>query len=150
MNSKPAFTLAEMLVVMLISGIIVLSLFEGMNLVNRYGSFLTGRITSENGLLYGYQNLSLLFRLCDSLREEDAGLCFYRQDVRLAVVEQAGSLLICRQGEQADTLFRRMSGKRCLRREPDRVLVDSLWLSIFYGTEKLTFSFGISDDKRKP
>ena len=51
-----AFTIAETLVVMVISGILLLAVYEGIGTVKRYSERLLSRLAGDNDLLGGAKN----------------------------------------------------------------------------------------------
>lgn len=73
-------TLPEVLIVIIISGILFLLLFDGMNIVNKYNRILRNRLIAKNDLFYSHSTLELIMEETDSIRkatEEDL-LLFYR------------------------------------------------------------------------
>ena len=62
-----ASTLVEMLIVIIVSGILFIALFDGVNLVRRYTNRLNKTLAAGNSLLDSYQQLDHLFLSCDSV-----------------------------------------------------------------------------------
>lgn len=145
MKTKPAFTLAEMLVVIIVSGILTMLLTDSMDLVNRYVRRVSDNWQEGNGLLNGYRNLDALLQRCDSAREENGRLCFYRQDAEPAMLERTDSLLIYTQDERRDTLFRSLATLRPVFRQGEPELIDSLCLTVVYRRRKVALAFSIND-----
>ena len=71
-------TLPEILIVIILSGILFLILFEGMNIVNRYNYMLKDRLIKKNELFYSHSTLELILEETDSIRKakEDDILLF--------------------------------------------------------------------------
>ena len=80
-----ASSLVEMLIVIIVSGILFIALFDGVNLVRRYTNRLNKTLAAGNSLLDSYQQLDHLFLSCDSVTAWYRGsFCFYKGGERLA------------------------------------------------------------------
>lgn len=90
-----ASTLVEMLIVIIVSGILFIALFDGVDLVRRYTNRLNKTLAAGNSLLDSYQQLDHLFLSCDSVIGGPGSFCFYKSGERLALVENRDSLLVC-------------------------------------------------------
>lgn len=101
-----ASTLVEMLIVIIVSGILFIALFDGVNLVRRYTNRLNKMLAAGNSLLDSYQQLDHLFLSCDSVTASTGIFCFYKGGERLALVVHRDSLLVCTRSIGVDTLFR--------------------------------------------
>lgn len=85
-----ASTLVEMLIVIIVSGILFIALFDGVDLVRRYTNRLNKALAAGNSLLDSYQQLDHLFLSCDSVTASTGIFCFYKGGERLALVEHRG------------------------------------------------------------
>ena len=121
-----ASTLVEMLIVIIVSGILFIALFDGVDLVRRYTSRLNKVLAAGNSLLDSYQQLDHLFLSCDSVTASTGIFCFYKSGERLALVEHRDSLLVCTRSIGVDTLFRGVEEIRMVPVWNIPVLVDSL------------------------
>ena len=101
-----ASSLVEILIVIIVSGILFIALFDGVNLVRRYTNRLNKMLAAGNSLLDSYQQLDHLFLSCDSVTASTGIFCFYKGGERLALVEHRDSLLVCTRSIGVDTLFR--------------------------------------------
>ena len=121
-----ASTLVEILIVIIVSGILFIALFDGVNLVRRYTNRLNKMLAAGNSLLDSYQQLDHLFLSCDSVTASTGIFCFYKGGERLALVEHRDSLLVCTRSIGVDTLFREVEEIRIVPVWNIPVLVDSL------------------------
>lgn len=94
-ESMPAWTLPELLVVMILSGLIFLALSEATDLVGRFTGYLTERWVRTEGELSACHRLDELISRTDSIAVQDAGLQLYCRDTSLAVLQVSDSLLCC-------------------------------------------------------
>ena len=76
-ESMPAWTLPELLVVMILSGLIFLALSEATDLVGRFTGYLTERWVRTEGELSACHRLDELISRTDSIAVQDAGLHLY-------------------------------------------------------------------------
>lgn len=136
-----ARTLSELLIVMILSGILLLTLFEGVVLIKRYSLTFYARREEGNTLLQGYRRLESLFFLCDSLRAAEEKVCFYQEEKKLAEARQVDSLWVVNKEGEIDTLFRRVSAYR--------VEKDSLYLFLQIGSRKTALYFGIRKNRER-
>ena len=74
-----ASTLVEMLIVIIVSGILFIALFDGVDLVRRYTNRLNKALAAGNSLLDSYQQLDHLFLSCDSVTASTGIFCFYKE-----------------------------------------------------------------------
>ena len=121
-----ASSLVEILIVIIVSGILFIALFDGVNLVRRYTNRLNKMLAAGNSLLDSHQQLDHLFLSCDSVTASTGIFCFYKGGERLALVEHRDSLLVCTRSIGVDTLFREVEEIRIVPVWNIPVLVDSL------------------------
>ena len=137
-----ASTLVEMLIVIIVSGILFIALFDGVNLVRRYTNRLNKMLAAGNSLLDSYQQLDHLFLSCDSVTASTGIFCFYKGGERLALVEHRDSLLVCTRSIGVDTLFREVEEIRIVPVWNIPVLVDSLGVRFRARGKSCYFEFG--------
>lgn len=137
-----ASTLVEMLIVIIVSGILFIALFDGVNLVRRYTNRLNKMLAAGNSLLDSYQQLDHLFLSCDSVTASTGIFCFYKGGERLALVEHRDSLLVCTRSIGVDTLFREVEEIRIVSVRDIPVLVDSLGVRFRARGKSCYFEFG--------
>lgn len=128
-----ASTLAETLVVMILAGIVLLSVFDGLDLFGKMLRRVQGRIerTMEHG--EGFYRLRTLFAGCDSIRGGAERMALYRQGVVSEEIVIGDSLLIVRRpaAETApDTLFDKVSDPRIVRNPENPERIDSLYVRL--------------------
>ena len=104
-ESMPAWTLPELLVVMILSGHIFVALSEATDLVGRFTGYLTERWVRTEGELSACHRLDELISRTDSIAVQDAGLQLYCRDTSLAVLQVSDSLLCCDYRNRKDTLL---------------------------------------------
>jgi len=137
-----ASTLVEMLIVIIVSGILFIALFHGVDLVRRYTNRLNKRLAVGNSLLDSYRQLDHLFLSCDSVTASIGIFCFYKSGERLALVEHRDSLLVCTRSIGVDTLFRGVEEIRMVPVWNIPVLVDSLGVRFRALGKSCYFEFG--------
>ena len=137
-----ASTLVEMLIVIIVSGILFIVLFDGVDLVRRYTKRLNKTLAAGNSLLDSYQQLEHLFLSCDSVTGSSGTFCFYKGGERLALVESRDSLLICTRSISTDTLFREVEEIRVIPVRDIPALVDSLGVCFRSRGKLYYFEFG--------
>lgn len=94
MNLK-ASTLAEMMVVMIISGIIIGLLFDGVNIFRKYSNVITTHFLASNKLLTTSNHLTSLIENSDSLKQEqEQEIIIYRKGAIFSEIRLSDSLLI--------------------------------------------------------
>lgn len=109
MNTEPisAWTLPELLIVMILSGLVFLALLDATVLVGRYTDYITARCVRTEGDLSACCRLDELLSRIDSMAVEDDVLQLYCQDVPLADLRVSDdSLLYCHYRNRKDTLLR--------------------------------------------
>lgn len=109
MNTKPipAWTLPELLIVMILSGLVFLALLDAIVLVGRYTDYITVRCVRTEEDLSACCRLDELLSRIDSMAVEEDVLQLYCQDVPLADLRVSDdSLLCCHYRNRKDTLLR--------------------------------------------
>jgi len=109
-----ATTMAELLVVMVLSGIVFLSVMDGLGIFRRYAAKMAGRI-EEAGRFYGdFMRLDGLMSDCDSaLLTDESVVEVYRNGIKCASLARADSALLVFMGPQPDTLLRGVTAMDC-------------------------------------
>lgn len=107
MSTKPmsAWTLPELLVVMILSGLIFLTLLDATDLIKRLTLHLTERWEVSGTTLNTFCQLDELVTRADSIYGQNEGLRLFCQDEELAFIRQVDSLLICDYRNRQDTMF---------------------------------------------
>lgn len=103
----PAWTLPELLIVMILSGLIFLALLDATYFVRYFISDLTERWVRTEENLAACNQLGELLNQTDSIAEQDIGLRLYCRDTPLAMLQVSDdSLLCCVYKDRKDTLLR--------------------------------------------
>lgn len=105
-ESMPAWTLPELLIVMILSGLIFLALLDATELVGRFTGYLTERWVHTEGELAACRQLDELINRTDSVGVQEVGLQLYSRDTPLAFLRVSDSLLCCNFRNREDTLLR--------------------------------------------
>lgn len=112
-----ASTLVEVLILMILSGIVFLSVMDGLGLLRRFLDGTSQRIAGHTEQYAGYFRTVDLTGDSDSLlAENERSVALYRRGGIHARLSLADSVLIVRQDERSDTLLR---GVVRLRTAPD-------------------------------
>ncbi len=136
-----ANTIAELLVVMIVSGILFLLLFDGLDIVRRYGHILDRQLSAKSGLLYSHQVLETLFERTDSISLNEQELLFYSSNAQEAerVYLDSACVLLCRP-DYTDTLF---AGLVQVEPHGDSPSIDSLFVYVRIGVDTVRLEYGL-------
>lgn len=144
--SLPAFTMAELLIVMLIGGIVFLMVFEGLNIVRQYSNLINRKLTEKTTLLLGHQTLEILMEQSDSIRKRDQRIIFYSDvsDTAENYLAIDSTNIILYRGTTSDILFPNLVciDYGFLNEKTD--LVDSIFITVKSGKDTIRFDYGLS------
>ncbi len=146
-----ASTLAELLVVMIVAGVVFMTVMDGAGLLGRHIS-LVSRTIADNGRAYeSYRNLENIVALADSVVEHNGAVLIYREgkpDFRLVQgdsvlqVQAYGRVGWSWQPESTDTLLRNVARLRTCRASEFAGAVDTLHIDMATaGGDEITLSF---------
>lgn len=127
-----ASTLVELLVTMIVAGITVLAVMDGLNLIARLRTERTRRLRSFGERIEGFYRLDELIEYADSLVRGEYGEAEIWKDGRRMELFSCDSMLIFRVGDFSDTLLHEIAGMR--------MSADSLFVDI---SDTLALSFPI-------
>ena len=136
-----AFTITEVLVVMLVSGILLLAIYEGMGTIKKYTNGLVSQLENSNELLGGMVRLEALLANADSVCRSEERYMFYGEGEPVAVWRH-DSLIIVEFPARRDTLFRsvRSLWDKTLPTS-DRGRIDSLFVALELGDRSVLLGF---------
>lgn len=100
-----ANTLVELLLTMIISGIIFLLVFDGVDIIKKFSNTVNKRISAGQTMLYSHQFMEHLMENADSVLERGDRLFFYRGGIVTDSVTIGDSFFILETRGMADTLF---------------------------------------------
>lgn len=127
-----ASTLVELLVTMIVAGITILAVMDGLNIIARLHTERTRRLRSFGERIEGFYRLDELIEYADSLVRGEYGESEIWKDGIRKELFSCDSLLICRREDFSDTLMRGIAGMR--------MSADSLFVEI---SDTLALSFPI-------
>lgn len=131
MNNKiKATTLVELLVYILISGIILLIIFEGFDLLKIQNVQVKQKIEGKNQKFQSYTLLEIVISKSDSMRRVGDSIFFYSRGEKTALLFKENALGILRIANRTDTLFHNVNKIRF--RYNDKVFPFSDSLCIFF------------------
>ena len=142
MQEFRAATLAEMLVVIVVSGILFVALFDGVDLVKRYTNRLNRGLSAGHTLLDDFQQMEHLFRTSDSVLLKGGEFHFYRDGEKRVSGEARDSMWLCTRENGQDTLFRGVAETKVIPVAGYPACVDSLGIRFHYRGKELYFMFG--------
>ncbi len=105
MTNLRASTLAEMLFVIVITGIVLACVIDGLGLFGRTASSLSGRLVENGRFRESYTRLEELVASSDSLTDHEGRVTAWRGGNPGVVLYQRDSLLLALVARQTDTLF---------------------------------------------
>ena len=131
-------TLAELLVVMAITSVVLLIFTDGLNLFGQYTRITTNKVVRNAALWDGYCRLESLVTLSDSLLMTSAGKVevFHKGEVGLLFVSD--NMLLFSKNSIKDTLFNAVIG---IEISPVENGTDSLSTTIAIGEKELRIAF---------
>ncbi len=136
-------TLVELLILMIITGIIFIGVFEGFMLFDRMRRNITGRIVENMSLIGNYEALGHMFSVSDSIRRDSDTLRLFRYGGIWRNILIGDSLLLCSEKSGAgDTLMKNITSHELIFNTLNPASVDSLILS--FGNRRM--GFGIRRD----
>lgn len=139
-----SMTIPELLVVMIVSGIVFLLIFDGLSIIQRYGYLLDRKLTANSGLLYSHQVLGTVLDKTDSIHwSENTLLLYISNDPVIHHLELDSSCILFRREEYTDTLFAGLTDIVLHPISPGSLWVDSLHLFIPIGKDTVILDYGI-------
>jgi hypothetical protein len=136
-------TLVELLVVMIVSGILFLLVFDGLNIVERYGRILNGKLSEKSGLLYSHQLLETLLERTDSVRKNEHELLLYNGGIPFEKMRVDSSRSLLYTESYTDPLFTGLVDLKLHPLSEESALIDSFYLSISIGRDTITLDYGL-------
>lgn len=146
-NSKfSGSTLPEILIVIILSGILFLLLFEGMNIINKYTLILKSRLIMKSDLFYSHSTLELIMEGTDSIRtsEEKHILLFYKTGeikYTLSLFDKGIQVLY---EDLKDTIFTNNLGWELHATDNNRHKIDSITIIALVDNDTLNLEYGLS------
>ncbi|MDR1347622.1 MAG: type II secretion system GspH family protein [Prevotellaceae bacterium] len=124
-----AFTLTELLVVMLIAGIIISGIMEGFSLVHRIILDRQAKITENMDVYDAYHHLENVITNSDSVAvDENNNLNFYRESDYQSSLYRENSFLTVKLANITDTVLKNVSSLKLIKSElpyiSDTVAID--------------------------
>lgn len=136
-------TLVEILDVMIISGIVFLLLFDGLNIINQYSHVVNRKINQKLGLLYGHQNLELILEQTDSIQMENVQLLLYGTNKLSFLTIDSTAIVLLDEDRNADTLFNNITDVHIHSLTDNKSLVDSIYLSVAINNDTIQLKYGL-------
>lgn len=143
-----AFTVAELLVYMIISGVVFLSIMSGFTMFRNYSGRRIEKIMSAGEAYDGYHRLAGLLLTMGSISDDGHGTVTLFSGGNTGRLCLADSLLLVEKGGIRDTVLKRAAS---LRTVPGRnAIPDSVVVEIAVGSDGLlSLAFGITAAKEK-
>ena len=136
--SLRASTLAELLVVMVVTSILLLSVTDGLTLFGRYARLITEKVTQNGEVWEGYCRLESLVTSSDSLLLMPSGQVRVYQDGVAAELSVSDSVLSFSREGVKDTLLRSVTG---IDVSASALGNDSLLVFLAIGENRLRMAF---------
>lgn len=137
-------TMPELLIVMIVSGIVFLLVFDGLSIIQRYEYLLDRKLSANSGLLYSHQVLETILENTDSIRKTDNTLLLYMSnDPVIQYLEIDTSCILLRREEYTDTLFSKLTDITFHPISAGSAWVDSLSIFMPIGKDTVILDYGI-------
>ncbi len=135
---KKAFTLAETLVVMVISGIVLVGIIDGFMLFEKFRRRIAGNMVMSSAAMEEYFLLERLFHSSDSIAGSGRSMEFYKKGHKYITLEIEEPLIILKNADgKEDTLSLGLTAYRITYSGDNPGRVDSLLLGV--GTVAVSF-----------
>lgn len=145
-GALPAFTVAELLIIMLVGGIVFLMAIEGLNIIRQYSNFINRKLMEKTTLLCGHQALEVLMEQSDSIRKSDEEIIFYSDalgSIKNYLVIDSTNISL-RRGYTTDVLFPNPVYVDFCYLNEHIGLIDSIFITVKSGNDTLRFEYGLS------
>lgn len=124
-----ASTITELLLTMIISGVIFLLVFDGVEIIKRFSHMVNNRIKVNHNALYSHQTMEYLVENADSITLRSNNLVFYRNNSRIDSVIVDESSFKLKSSAMPDILFEGYLGYRVTSVEGQTELIDSIFIN---------------------
>lgn len=141
-----ATTLPELLVVMILSGILFLLLFDGLDLITKYNRMLQNRLALKEELFYSHATLERFLEATDSARlsNENMILLYKAGEVRGTLFFDSCGLCLFFDGMK-DTIFTHSIERNFHSQIDTETNIDSISIKNLIGKDTLFLSYKISE-----
>lgn len=129
-----ASTLVEIMVVMILTGLVIGSLMEGVDIIRRLTAKVADELGGDSELIDTYTRLDRLVISCDSINEK---MQLFRQGVVYGSITQSDSAIVVTVLGQADTLPLKVHSIKLFCGDvADSILIDFGTLKLLLETAK--------------
>ncbi|MGV8094881.1 MAG: hypothetical protein AB2L24_23765 [Mangrovibacterium sp.] len=132
----------ELLVVMIISGIVFLLVFDGLHLLEQYQKHVSKKLTERSGLLQSHQILEASFEVTDSIRKDHDNLYLFSKGEVTKTLRMEKSFLTLHAAGRTDTLFDHLV-VAYVRPDSHSVSVDSVLISVIIDKDTVVLDYGL-------
>ena len=138
-------TIVELLVVMIVSGIVFLLLFDGLSIIHRYNGMLNTRLKEGSSLLYSHQTIETLILRSDSIRQNNYELLLFSSGVNFETLNiDSTAITVFSEEGYIDTLFKNYLSLQMHSIVNRPNLIDSLHITVLIDRDTVTLDYGIS------
>ena len=130
-----ANTLVELLLTMIISGIIFLLVFDGVDIIKRFSRIVNNRVSANQAVLYSHQFMEHLMENADSITRKGDKLLFYRKSIVSDSITIGDTYFILESQGTNDTLFIGYINYRTSSMMNHAGHIDSLFISCIVNTK---------------
>lgn len=142
-----ASTLVELLLTMIISGIIFLLVFDGVDIIKRFSNIMSRRIYANQTLLFSHQFMEHLMEHSDSVIARNNTLLFYKGGIAPDSVTIGESSFILKTWGATDTLFTGYIAYRVSTSVKDTSHIDSLFINCVVNVgDFIWLKYGVSSN----
>lgn len=143
-----AFTMAELLVIMIISGAVFLSVMEGVTMFRKYSLSMAQRIGHNSRFFTAYCRLDDMIINADSIRSTEEGDCelFYEDKIRYRLSKKDSMLVVYTESFK-DTLLINVAGLSVTDKEEGLLTEGNVSVIVVTSAgEELRLSFRTEND----
>lgn len=137
-----ATTLPELLIVIILSGILFLLVFEGMDIINKFNRMLSEKIVMKEELFYSHSILELFLEEADSARisDENIILLYKAGEARRTIVFDSCGLCLSYDNTK-DTIFTNNIGWEFRTPDEDKMRIDSILIKTLIEKDSLVLEY---------
>ncbi|MDR1501465.1 MAG: hypothetical protein LBT43_03300 [Prevotella sp.] len=143
-----ANTLVELLLTMIISGIIFLLVFDGVDIIKRFSYIVNNRISANQRMLYSHQFMEHLVENADSITRRGNKFLFYRESIVSDSVTIGDTFFILESSGMTDTLFAGYMDYRISSLLEHTNRIDSLFINCVVNTmDTIWLEYGLPSNR---
>lgn len=142
------YTLVELLVVMIITSILLLTVFDGLSLFRRYSKIISDKLGNNIELNNKYYMLESIIEHSDTLTEiADGEILIFRDGREYGILSLRDSVMSITIDDHTDSLFLNITELRCAKRTKEQSNIDTIYFSIAHRNAEFPQTISLSPEQ---